>query len=386
MRQFRSIAAAAVISLMVSPAPSIAGEARPWLVSLFANYNKWDTGDVDNDGVQSLVYTQIAYDTQRWGAAVTGTYAGTSYKTTQSEDRFDVKTFTDTAVSTYYSVKHGGLKLRGGVDVSLPTGKSSFSSDELARVIADDIDEDLMLMNSYGAGLNISPHLAATYDMKRVTLGAGLKYVFAGAYDPVTDMDGDEFDPGDRLSLILSVNASAGASGYLMLTGSYTVFDKDRLGGRDVFRNGDMLSLEGRYIRRWTQSLRNTIGVIFTSQDKNEAIGDGDVMKSETGNSNANKIEVFADAAYDLGGRLTLTGIAGYKTVAANGYSEGDDLHDAGRAVIYIDPGMIAFFRDDVYATLKLRYARIEDKKDAFSPENARYGVFNLDAGVVFSF
>ena len=374
------------VLLAISSTPSLAEGERPWLVSLFSNVNRWDTSDVDNSGGQTLVYSQISYDSDAWGLALTGTYTDTRYSTTQATDSFEVKTFTDTAISSYYSMKSGRTSLRGGVDLSLPTGIHSFSSAQLTRVIADDISEDLMLVNNYGSGLNVSPHLAFTYDMSPVTLGLGAKYIFSGAYDPLTDVDNDSFDPGDQLLLLLSANVSIANNDFFMLFFSYATFGKDKLGSRDVFQNGDIFALEGKYLRQWSQVLRTTFGAVFTTQGKNESTGENNLLKSETGNSNANKIEVFADSAYDIRDRLTLTGVVGYKNVAGNGYSMGDDLYDAGRNVVYLEPGVIFFFDEDIYAMAKVRYSRVADKKDAFSAQDANYNVLNLDLGIVVNF
>lgn len=376
----------AAIALTAGAAGAQEAGERPWLVSLNVNHGSFSTGDIDADGTQTLSYAQVAYEAERWGVAAAGSYAATSYDTEASERRFEASAFRDTTLSGYYRFAKGGLAARAGLDVTLPTGKSAFESSELARVMTDDVREDLLLAHTYGGGLNVNPSLALTYKTGPVIWGAGVKYLFVGEYNPTTDADGDDFDPGDVLTGILSALVDGGRAGKLLLTATYTRAGADRQGGREVFREGDSLALEARGIRQWTEAWRSTIGLILGIQEKNERLGDGDVLRSETGNANGDSLEILTTNVYRLASRVSLTGILGYKKVEANGYSDGDALHDAGRSVLYLEPGGAYYLRDDLYVMFRLRYTRVSDKKDAFSPKDAAYDVINADAGVVYSF
>lgn len=361
-------------------------EKRPWLVSLSLNYGSWRTGDLDSDGTQALSFAQVSYEGKSWGAAINGVFVSTSYKASHAEDRFDVTTLADTDISTYYSIKRGGLTLRGGVDVGAPTGKSSYSEDELKKVMVDDLSQDLMLINTYGAGLNVAPHLMAVYRFKWGAAGLGARYEFTGEYDPATETAGDEFDPGDRLLLVLNTVARTVGEDYALFSLAYSRYGEDKQSGRGVFRQGDVIIATARYIRKWGGSFTSVAGVTYSTQRKNEVIGDGDTLESERANSNNNSLEAYVSGSYKFSGRLSATGLLGYKEVGANGYHEEDDYYDAGRSKAYIEPGMTWSFSSSVYATLRARYSRVLDKKDAASSEDAAYDVFNVDAGLVYSF
>ena len=91
------------------------------------------------------------------------------------------------------------------MDFKLPTGKASYTEDELHRILIDDLSQDLMLLNSYGGGINISHHMLIAYNMDNIVLGGGIRYEVTGPYDPTSDGDGSDFDPGDQLLVLGNV-------------------------------------------------------------------------------------------------------------------------------------------------------------------------------------
>jgi hypothetical protein len=354
-------------------------------ISATTNYGSWNGGD--NNGSQSLGYLQAAYDAQDWGVVVTGKGAKTSYKTALSEERLDLTTLTDSSVSTYYAYKTGDLTVRGGVDVSLPTGKHSYTGAELARIITDPVSQDLMMVNTYGTGTNVTPHLLAVYKVgDLLTVGGGVHYEFAGQYDPTTDVSSDILDPGDRIMAMLNGVLTLSDSDFLMLSAIYNHSGVDKQDGKDIFRTGDTYSLEARYIRKWEESFSSIFSVAYRQQDKNAMISAGDVLNSELSNSNNNSWEVYVNNIYRYSDDFSITGIFGYKQVFANKLKEDEVLYDGGRWKAFVEPGVMWFLSHSNYVTLKLRYSYIFDKKDAFEPADTGYNVFNADLGYTFSF
>jgi len=383
----RVLLIAGFVSALVFPSyEAYALTDKPWLMALYANYGRFDANKANSDGAQSIGYFQLVYDKSKWGAGITSSYNSVSYQAGRATDSYDLSGFTDTALTTFYNKRIKKANLRFGVDIGLPTGKNAVTVQNLSRVIVDDVREDLLLLNTYGAGFNVAPNFAATYNTGSVTWGLGGRYLFAGEYDPTTDFAGDSFDPGDSLSVVASALTSISASDSLFLTLIYTTYGKDKQGGRDVFRNGDIYTFEARYVKRFIEDLTSTLAFVFKKQDKNERLQEGAVLKSETGNSNANVLEFLFENIYRYSRRFSLTAVTGYKTVGSNDYGEDDSFQDAGRDKIYIEPGAIWKFGESAYSTFKLRYSRLNDKKDAFSPEDTTYNVLNLDIGVVLSF
>lgn len=386
MRRILPAVLAASLAAMI-PSAAVAQEkpSYPWLAALYANYGKFDASGVSSSGDQGITYLQMIYSRPRWGVGLTTSYGVTSYQPATGPDKFTLNGLTDSALTGYYRFRLGSVNLRAGIDVGLPTGKAAQDNDQLARTITDDVREDLLLLNGFGAGMNVAPHLASSFKAGPVTWGLGARYLFAGEYDPSSGISGDNYNPGDNLTLVASGLASLSRRDTLLVTLRYTTFGRDTMGGRDVFRNGDLMTVEARAVRTWSPSVTSSLVALYKRQEKNERLT-AQTMAAETGNSNGNAVEVFTETAWRLDGRFTLTGVAGYKTVAANAYVSDDPLFDGGRDKLYLEPGAMWRFGPRMYATGKLRYSRVSDKKDAYSPADATYSVFHLDAGVVYSF
>jgi hypothetical protein len=371
-----------------SEAATTGQSQEPWIVMINSNFGTWGSEKFGNSGNQALGFTQVAYDVKTWGIVLTGKYSKTSYNNTVlSESRFDVSTFADTDISDHYTYTSGDLTLSGGVDISLPTGKHGYSNQELGTIVSEPVSQDLMSLTSFGQGLNISPHLViASKVSKDFTVGAGLKYMFSGEYDATTEIADDNTKPGDRLSLLLNSVFGATPDDYLMLTLSYSHAAKDKRQGQDVFHSGDIFSTDFKYLRRWSESYTSVLGLIVMTQQKNETLNESLVLASENQNSNNNSYELTLNNNYRLPGNLTFTGILGYKYVYANGYGAGDTLYDAGRWKAYIEPGAMWIITHNMYASVKLRYSQLSDKKDAFEAEDNSYKIYNFDFGLVYNF
>lgn len=356
-------------------------------VSATGNYGTWSSIAGDNSGSQGLAYFQAAYDGDSWGLAATGKGSKTSYKTVLGEERLDFTTLTDTSVSSYYSHKIGDLMLRGGVDLSLPTGKHAYSSSELGRIVTDPLSQDLMMLNTYGAGTNFIPHFMAVHKASdQLTVGGGLRYELTGPYDPTTDISDDNLDPGDRLMLMANGAWIATDNDYFLLSFMYNYSGVDKQEGTEIFRTGDMYSLEARYIRKWEEAFNSIFSLSYRQQEKNQMLSEGNVLNSELSNSNNNSWEAYVNNVYRYSDDFSFTGMAGYKQVFPNGLNEDEALFDGGRWKAYVEPGIMWFLSPVNYLSGKARYSYILDKKDAFASDDSGYNVFNVDIGYTYSF
>jgi len=355
------------------------------LLSVSGNYGSWSTTDLDRNGTQSLGFFQLAYGVENWGVTLTGIFANTSYKADENIDPFEISTFSDTDISTYFQRKFRNVTIRGGVDLILPTGQSAFSEDDLGRMLTDDLSLDLMILNSYGGGLNIAPHLVTAFKFGDVVIGFGFRYEYTGVYESVTDTS-SQYNPGDRILGLVNAAWTISGNSYILSTLSYTYLGTDQKDDADIFREGDKVSLEVRYIRKWDDALNTVLSVRATTQQQNESLGEDDIIITEVSNSNNNVYEVFLNSIYRRSRGLSIIGLVGYKYVQSNGYAEDDSLYDAGRAKIYVEPGVTWYFSRRMYTSLKFRYSIIKDKADTSSSEDASYNVFNTDIGMVYRF
>lgn len=359
---------------------------KPVTLAVFSNMGGFKASGASADGTQNIGYFQLIYSPGDWGVGITSSMASTDYLTPIAPERLKRSGLTDTSIVTFYNMRVGDVMTRFGVDLGLPTGKASQTSKELVRNIADDINQDLLLVNSYGAGFNVAGHLAVSFTSGGLTWGFGARYLVAGAYDPMSDVAKDKFDPGDSLLAVASLLYEINPDNRALLSYSRTIQAKDKQDGKDIFRNGDTGALELRLMREWDEGLMTTLSLSTRSQDKNERLYAGNVFKTETGNANANASEVTLEAAWKSSGQLTLTGAAGYKTVQANGYPEKDYLYDGGRTRWFAEPGARWSFSKDFTASVKMRYAEIRDKQDNFSPGGATYKVSAFDLGLIMGF
>jgi hypothetical protein len=378
-----------VAALALAGGPAAAeedGEAKPITLAVFSNMGSFKASGANADGTQNIGYFQLIYATRDWGIGATSAYAATDYVSTLSKERLKRSGMTDASIVTYYNHRAGDFMARCGVDVSIPTGKASQTSKDLTKNIADDINQDLLLINSYGSGLNVAGHLALSYKTGALTWGMGLRYLVAGAYDPMSDKEKDIFDPGDSLLAMASALYNVSPEDRALLNFSRTMQGKDKQDGKAIYRNGDVSSAELRYMRDWADGLMTTLILAARQQDKNERLYSGDQYKTETGNSNANTTEAGLEMAWKQSSNLLLTGAGGYKSAKANGYQVKDYLYDGGRTRWFIEPGVRWTFYNDLLLSLKARYTEIKDNKDYFSPNGATYKVNNVDLGLIMGF
>lgn len=359
---------------------------NPWLLTVSANHGAWSADKSSVEGSQSVGFLQLAYDLETMGCSVSGTYARANYMAAGADGRFEIDTFADTDISTFYMSKLGDLTLRGGVDLRVPTGKSSYTNAQISRLMIDKVSQEIMLINTYGGGLNVIPHFVAVYSMKAFTIGAAARYEIAGDYDPTTETANDQFDPGDRLTALVTGAWAVTDGDAVMLTASYLSVGKDKQDGKDVFRQGDTYSGDARYIRKWGEGVNTVLGVTYKNQGINQSLTTESYLQSEVSNSNNNSLEVYLNGQYRYSKSLLLRGLGGVKIVGANGYAEADPLYDAGLDKQYAEAGVTWYFTDGMYATAQLRYTKINNKKDALAEADTAYGVANADLSFVYGF
>lgn len=392
-RKIYSALAAAGVALTSFATPCVAQEGStteaspPWVLTLSTNYGDWKADKLGNAGSKGVGFAQLGYTGREYGGAVTTRYVRTDYLTAQSPDRFSISTTADVELSDYYTCESGSMALRGGVDLTIPTGKGAYSTDELTRILSDPLGSDLMSVNLYNQGLNVSPHfLVANTFSKSMSMGIGAKYTFTGEYTPTTDVEGDRYKPGSRLMVIGNGAYGFTEADFLAVNLIYYTVGRDTRNGEDVYRTGDLFSADIKYLKSWNENLMSMFALIVMTQRSNEYMNAELALEAESRNSNNNSVEVVAYGGYKLTGEITLSGVAGYKNVAANAYEPGDAFYDAGRWKAYLEPGVIWNAAHGMQLAGKIRYTRIMDKKDAFEAEDNTYSLLNADISLVYNF
>ncbi len=362
-------------------------DQTPLQVSMFLNHGSWSSGDIDNSGSQSLVFGQLSYKKENWGLSTASTFTKTSYETVYNDSAFDITSLLDTSIAGYYRFEFDRIKVTAGLDAILPTGKPGFTDDEIQKVVSDGVSEDLMIINSYGSGLRVIPHVRAVLGFDNASIGIGARYEFTGEYDPTVDADNDNIDPGERLLVVLHGAMKLGISDYITGLLSYETSSQEKQQELGAFyRTGDTILGEFRYIRQWTDSFSSITGFLASAQGKNDYIGNAGTLISESKNSNNNSWELFINGVYRYTESIHLTGMVGYKQVFANDYDTQDAFYDAGRDKAYVSPGFQWFISKKAYLVAKVRYSLVNDYKDTFSDTDVTYQALNADAGIVYSF
>jgi len=377
----------AVAIFLVSAASAQEAAQTPWQLAITSNAGSWSASGLENEGIQNVQYVQLSRREQGWGVAVTGKYVDTSYTNQAGGGKLEISSPTKTSISSYLTTERGPMTLRGGVDLDLPTGKSSYSDVEIELLITDALSEDLMLINTYGEGSNVIPHFLVAYAVtKSVSVGVGMKYEITGKYDITADTEGDELDPGDRILAMANAALKLAEDSFIILAASYASATEDKQKEAPVYKQGQITAFELRGMNTFSSGITLLVCAGLKSQEKNQMLAEGNKLAPELLNSNNNSWRVFTAATYPITGKITGAALAGYKVVSSNGYEEGDPLHDAGRVAMFIEPGVKWVASETMYVTLKGRYTVIKDKKDTFSQDDADYALTNLDLGFVWAF
>ena len=366
---------------------SIAGAQEEKIVlQVNENSSIW-SGDSSpkKEGSQNLVYFSVAYIKKNYGVTLLGAYANTTYKYNggQAED-FSLSSLTDTTLSSYYKFNRGGLNIRAGLDFNLPTGNAGFTDSQFGALFTDNFVQDLNVVNFFGGGLDIAPNFVISKSLANLTVGFGMRYELTGKYDPTTETAGDDYDPGDLLTFIGSGMLRPNDRSLIVTDLRATLSTRDRRGGEDYFKQGNVYNLDLRYVRKY-DSFRATLFGSYGMQEKNQKSGaTAGTLTTENRNTNNNKYELYTHIFYNFTSVVGISGILGYKNVMSNDAT--GDLRDAGYNKVYLGGGGTFTLSDILFWTAELRYFQIDNGADAQESQSTKYTGFNFDIGLVYTF
>ena len=357
------------------------------ILQLNENSSRW-SGDNSpgKKGGQNLAYYSLAYLRKDYGVTFLGSYANTSYVYSGGQPNdFSLGSMTDSTVSSYYKFNTaGGFKVRAGLDLNLPTGKAGFTNSEFGALFTDNVVQELNVVNFFGGGLNIAPNFIVSKPVAGMTMGLGLRYEFTGKYDPTTETPNDDYDPGDLLTFMGSGMFRPDKRSLIVADLRAVMSTRDRRGGEDFFKQGNVYNLNLRYIRKY-DSFRAMLFASYGMQDKNQSIGSTTgILTTEDRNTNNNKYELFTYVYYNYTSKVGISGIFGYKNVLSN--NGAGDLKDAGYTKVYIGGGSTFTVSDSLFWTAELRLFRVNNGADAQEKQSTTYNGFNVDFGLVYTF
>ncbi len=362
--------------------------SRRIVFQLNDNRGGWaDNLNPKKEGRLNLLYFSLGYISPTYGLTMLGSQANADYiyNGGNPSGDFHISTLLDSTLSGYYLFKNiAGFDLRTGLDLNLPTGNASFDTAELNTLFTDNVTQELNLVTSFGKGLNVAPNMVLSrVFMQRLVAGFGVRYEVTGEYDPTRDTPDDDYNPGDNLTLIASLQ-------YLLNKKTIFFFDinssyatRDKQNREEVFKTGDSHNFNLRAIRIF-EAFRATLSAAYGLQGKNQSLGAGGIT-TEDRNSNNNNYEFFLNVNFPYTNKIHFSGIAGYKNLLENGYTSDNSLFDGGYRKVYAGSGISYKLKKQLTLSANLRLFQIENKKDAVETADARYRGFNMDLGLIYS-
>jgi hypothetical protein len=170
---------------------------------------------------------------------------GTAYaraRVTSGSAHSEISGLTDTQIRGTYTLGGDFVVLTAGV--SLPSGESSVSADQL--LAAGRIGNDFLAfpVSSMGTGLALTGGVAVARPFGAWSVGGGLSARRSRAYDPF-DMPGENlrYRPGNEVRVRVGVDHPV-ADGRLALGVTYAAFGRDDAGG-SAYNTGDRVIAQG---------------------------------------------------------------------------------------------------------------------------------------------
>jgi hypothetical protein len=161
-------------------------------------------------------------------------------------DGFKIGGISDTWVQGTYLHPNKTLLLNAGLGV--PTGKTRLGNREfeLGQILSQNFFR--FTLPVYGQGLCARVGAAGAFPLSdKAVLGVGAQYLMRGKYNPVAfryDFDGivktadEAYEPGDEVTAQVGVDVKLDDRFKMMADAEYTIYQKDRMGDRDIFKAG----------------------------------------------------------------------------------------------------------------------------------------------------
>jgi hypothetical protein len=356
--------------------------ADQWTVRSGLHLDAWsaDSSSGQGSGHQVLVPLGIFYDTPLWGLSARGS-AGTSKHDLDGAPSASMTGFTDTTVAGYYRLRVSGTEIRFGLDMDLPSGVSSLKTRDLPAVQ----DEDLVALQRFGEGFDISPTVIVYRSFGDWGLGGGIGYLWTGEYDPTEDISGDDFDPGDELTVNVLGDVFIGDVWRFIGRVSYTTFGTDERGGFETFREGDEIdigaSLEWRPEPWWA-----LLSVRDIYRFKAERLNAAGQLTEEPQNSRGNEIRGAVTVGYIIDDAWTVRGTVDVRYVAANDYATSAPLYDGGRFKIAVGPGFAWTPSRTFGLDASVRWFYLDAERSPIFPRGAEIIGVHADLRVTYRF
>ncbi len=294
-------------------------------VHLEHNYFDW-RDDTNRSGRQSITPVTLTYRYNDFDFGIRRAYIE-SVNTTPGRTG-SVATWSDTSLSTSYTLKNLSWPLRFSLDYNLPNGKATLSGSEKNAIM----DGSLVQQTRFGEGENITPGIGVTHAFgKKDVFGAGLSFVKRGAFDPNGDVINDKIDPGDET--IATMQWQHTEEKWLVIGGLiYTSSGTTQRGGLDYYNKGNRYDANLTGIVALLNEQRLQVNLRYSTQRPDQYINNiTGRLQQESANSNGDSTYASLDWSKTWQGKHTLHVLVDYLVIRANSYDQINDLYNAGR-------------------------------------------------------
>lgn len=337
------------------------------------------------DGFELTMPIGIAYRHARYSISVETAYSHATVHPGADDDA-ELGGMTDTLLSAMYVhnfPKHRAA-LIAGLDINLPTGREHLTERERVAEIGE--SNDLVEVDNFGDGFNVSVSLGFMRDFQKTSLGAQAAYVYKGAYDPTAEQTDDELDPGDQILGVVLGGWQASSRISLDAFVSYSSFLPDTVNAQETFQQGSNVVIGGNF-RYKPDPVGLTISLQGTAQTKNSVLID-EALQTEEDKSSGNNLFGLTDLTYQASSKLLLRVLGDVRYYGETELKQKEaNLPFKGQRLRYaIGPGAIYAVNKHLSCDGLVKWLIMRQEPDIRQDEDVTYQGVNVDVGCTFTF
>lgn len=358
-------------------------------VTLSLQYDTYtDDGSPETTGVQMAAPLHVEYALDRLAVTLQTAYAQAEAGR-EGRDDLTLSGATDTFISASYShpfQTRNPIKLIVNLDLNLPSGEENLDAGE--AFAESGLRGDLFRIDDFGEGLNAGGTLGLEAQFGANTVGLYGGYTYYGSYDPRSDVEEDEYDPGDEIFAGALFEWKGGRRHTLQTYIGYSYFAVDAVNGADTLKIGDKLTGGANLEVGLLENLDLALSLQYIMQFKSrDALNNGDLVEEPT-NSNGDELFGLCELTYQATQRLALQLLGDARYYGESERKRDDiDLPYEGQRLRYSGGSGVEFRLTSAIAVRASgSYFYMEFDPHIGSPDPREFQGMHLDLGVTYTF
>jgi hypothetical protein len=344
-----------------------------------------DNGSPQTTGSELTLPLGFAYRGERLSLSAETAYSNAYVEDTENAEA-SISSFTDTLLSATYitPLPNRPVALLFGIDANLPTGHERLSEAEESAEWGE--SNDLFEVDNFGEGFNLGLSFGAMHQYEDTAVAFQGAYVFTGDFDPSSDYDDDNLDPGDQLLLLCLLNTQASSWLSIEWLMVYSYFWPDKTEGIKTFQQGNQFMLGGNMtVTREPITISTHLQATFPKVNK-ELVDES--WEQEYDNSNGIHISGAVIGTYTLSEKLTLQLQSDIRYYGAS------DLQDeetgfpySGKRIRYaVAPGITYLFARNLSLYGGAELFAMTQEHDIFTEEDLFFRGLNIQLSALYTF